>query len=1462
MAQIIKMDGGGTQPTVASTQIKPNRSFKWDGQAIDVTNPQFDKDFREILNSRNISAEVGDRVMHYYNQILNGTGDITGEYTSGKWTGLDAGDEQIQNKLANPRGGTRRKFRNDRQALYELGEAMKEYAGRKPKETITKNDYSWDKAWTFDYDTEGEGDQQTRKFRATTGYANLLALLDGILKIPDMAEDQYYNDRKEMDYRTAKNWVNQYKDKIAGIKERVMNGTWTDQDKTAIEAWTGKWNPDKKTGSSSDADDSKETVALKKKFKDAGWDYDTFKDLIAIDNDGNAKITNQNLLKFVTDAGVTDNYWLNDSFNDYTSNAFSKYIPQGKGIFVYGGNAYLGDSEKLKQIKMFQDFIAENKATGGNATGTKQWWVNGVNSGLSDLNATANGEQLYSPAFTEGTNFGRDVTGDYMNRPKNALIYEYIPGYTTDNAELFDEYGRPLDSKRQLIFIDPITKQPIQVTPEEMAAMQKQTNQKAVNDYYADPNRRTAFSKYYIYGANDPKNQRKFIQVGGLSDPNNPGSGIIVLYDTDNKKYYLRDENPINGAWGNINHRKMDVKAKNYMFDIPDEIGAYIANGNPMTREDYEILEANIANMYRQNGTLMTKFYRANNAVSSELLQSLINTYYLNDGALYKRGSRSNSLNTNQAGSKERLWILPWELLQLNQPATSTDQQVVSNKNGGILKAASGQKVRETTKSSQDAVQKSDTPMRKSGQERVIGDGSGSTRPLGLTNSDYWELGSLVADGASLVASLVPVYSAIGAGLGVASSITNFGADVARDGLDWGDAKALAVNLGLDVATLFGGAAGKSMKIVKRLKDSKAIKWLIDHPKLLGAASATVNSLPIYDAIKTSYDKIQNGKWTINDIRTIVQGLRGVTNFAKTKGSAKTTKELDTATLNAPKGSNLPSVKLTTSEIESVSNAAKGESKNVLNGILKEKLKWQKMPDGSAIPDDFDFAKAYGVKTSGVDINWKKLWKSKKGNNINTNQFELDTETVYRNPNEMNWWNWNRRAAIRDAKQNVDNPYFMGTVARGPWPVREPNGRFRKREVISTSKPIADPVYGYDYRADLTPGLDSYTEENQPIYYQAYNTGGKLPDLSIVSSMLDSYKKGGIIKATSGTKAYGNKGTETETTEQGWSNSDTNNVIDLVKLATELGSINKSNKIALDGVEKAKNYIRSQQSPIINKENLNLNPIHRGAEMQRDNLNKARVVGSDSRINNAQQLAIQDRINEITDKENYAVSNAIAQNGAMNRKIDSANASVRTQMNNQIALQLANAANSEANAKNTGLAQKNGALQSYLIGLQTRIDKDQMAQASMRDVVAKMNAQQQRKTAIYSKWGKEWADLSKEDKEKYGDDIDKYVQTKYPNEYSNIYTKSIYDYYNNSRPRNNSRMTVQDFGDLGLSAVPDQVDTEPEVKKIRFGITSSKNGSKMRPVSDQLILDTNKEAAKVINKLSDNAVKFLLKAIK
>lgn len=94
----------------------------------------------------------------------------------------------------------------------------------------------------------------------------------------------------------------------------------------------------------------------------------------------------------------------------------------------------------------------------------------------------------------------------------------------------------------------------------------------------------------------------------------------------------------------------------------------------------------------------------------------------------------------------------------------------------------------------------------------------------GFTAADYARLGAIGAD----LISMIP-----GAGVvGYAGTLANFGADWGQDGLDWGDARRLAMNLGLDTVGLIPGlgAAAKGSKVVKNL-----IKWT---PRLLSAAAA------------------------------------------------------------------------------------------------------------------------------------------------------------------------------------------------------------------------------------------------------------------------------------------------------------------------------------------------------------------------------------------------------------------------------------------------------------------------------------------------------------------------------------------------------------------------------------------------------------------------------------------------
>lgn len=139
----------------------------------------------------------------------------------------------------------------------------------------------------------------------------------------------------------------------------------------------------------------------------------------------------------------------------------------------------------------------------------------------------------------------------------------------------------------------------------------------------------------------------------------------------------------------------------------------------------------------------------------------------------------------------------------------------------------------------------------------------------GWSATDTARIISSLADIGAMGASFGgPVGSLISAGLGVGSSLISFGADVAEDGLDWGDASNLVMNLGFDVlgAIPGGGAASKSMKIAKTLGKyaSRAM-----------ASIAVMNGVANADNIIKSLGKLTTDpkNLTVNDWRYIAQGF-------------------------------------------------------------------------------------------------------------------------------------------------------------------------------------------------------------------------------------------------------------------------------------------------------------------------------------------------------------------------------------------------------------------------------------------------------------------------------------------------------------------------------------------------------------------------------------------------------------
>lgn len=170
---------------------------------------------------------------------------------------------------------------------------------------------------------------------------------------------------------------------------------------------------------------------------------------------------------------------------------------------------------------------------------------------------------------------------------------------------------------------------------------------------------------------------------------------------------------------------------------------------------------------------------------------------------------------------------------------------IPSNKEGGIIKAQEGRAI--------------NTPIRVNKNKRKSSNLNTSTQKAESksksndewTGADYANMASVILDLSSAGTSYIPVYgTAISAGTGIASSLSNFGADWARDGLDWGDAGRLGTNLGFDLLGLIPGlgTGAKAGKIAKTLLPliPKIKNWI----NVVGVASLGAAGVQAMDAIE------------------------------------------------------------------------------------------------------------------------------------------------------------------------------------------------------------------------------------------------------------------------------------------------------------------------------------------------------------------------------------------------------------------------------------------------------------------------------------------------------------------------------------------------------------------------------------------------------------------------------------
>lgn len=195
------------------------------------------------------------------------------------------------------------------------------------------------------------------------------------------------------------------------------------------------------------------------------------------------------------------------------------------------------------------------------------------------------------------------------------------------------------------------------------------------------------------------------------------------------------------------------------------------------------------------------------------------------------------------------------------------------------------------TKEEETVKQKAESKGRTVEEQQKADRKPGSITSGEWTGADYTRLASIVADIGSIGAAYVPVYgTAVSAGLGIGSSLANYGADLSENGFSGKDLGNLAMNLGLDAVGLIPGlgAGAKGSKILKT-----AVKYI---PRTLSLLALHNYTGPAIESMKKALNP--DAELTVDDWRNIAEGfklvLQGGKGVKRTIQAGKLKKELAT----------------------------------------------------------------------------------------------------------------------------------------------------------------------------------------------------------------------------------------------------------------------------------------------------------------------------------------------------------------------------------------------------------------------------------------------------------------------------------------------------------------------------------------------------------------------------------------
>ena len=302
------------------------------------------------------------------------------------------------------------------------------------------------------------------------------------------------------------------------------------------------------------------------------------------------------------------------------------------------------------------------------------------------------------------------------------------------------------------------------------------------------------------------------------------------------------------------------------------------------------------------------------------------------------------------------------------------NKDVQKHQLGGLLKYT--EEYQKKAQKEAEKQQRIDQKVEETGKTREQVEAA-ERRPIeeGFSTIDKVRLGTAAADAISAAAAFIPGYGTVASGvLGIGSTLTNIGADIADESMSgWDVAGNALYGLGMDVVGLIPGmgATGKAAKIVRVLKpvSKLAMRTL--------QAYGMVHSADAFNKLMSNPSDMSADDW-----RNLVTGLQAISGEARYKGGKR-------AVSRATTQRDVADVKTSTGRMATISKEDLDKLRET-KGLKAQNKLFSELTGGQKLQREF----------KGREFNWKQPWKSRL--HSDNPEFSTRTESTFL-PEDTSW---------------------------------------------------------------------------------------------------------------------------------------------------------------------------------------------------------------------------------------------------------------------------------------------------------------------------------------------------------------------------------------------------------------------------------------------------------------------------